>query len=205
MASTEIPRSPADAVARFCTEVFAPAPVSLVTLASVAWRFSASPLDALRWIALSVTFVAALPMGWLAWQVRRGNVTDIHVRRREQRGPIIALFLASWAIGVALLALLGAPHTLIATILAGFVTLLVAGAITLRWKVSIHVGVAAGVLAVFTILFGPWVLVALPLVPLLAWARVRTGDHTPLQTVVGAMVGAISSSLSFALIAALLW
>lgn len=205
MASTEIPRSPADAVARFCTEVFAPAPVSLVTLATVAWRFSASPLDALRWIALSVTFVAALPMGWLTWQVRRGNVTDIHVRRREQRGPIIALFLASWAIGVALLALLGAPPQLIATILAGFATLFVAGAITTRWKVSIHVGVAAGVIAVFAQLFGPPMLLLAPLVPLLAWARVRVRDHTVGQVVGGAAIGAISSSLSFALIAALLW
>ncbi len=204
MVHVKMAHTSGDQVARFCTALFAPAPVSLVTLSVVAWQFSATPLDALRWIALSVAFVAALPMGWLAWQVRRGRVTDIHVRRREQRGPIIALFLASWSVGVALLTTLGAPRALIVTILAGFVTLLIAGAITLWWKVSIHVGVAAGVLTVFTMLFGPWVLLLTPLVPLLAWARVRVSDHSPLQTVAGAIVGAISSGLSFALMSRLL-
>jgi len=75
--------------------------------------------------------------------------------------------------------------------------LVATGLITLRWKISLHVGVAAGVLTVFAILFGPGVLVAAPLIPVLGWARVTLGDHTPWQVVAGGFTGAVVSGAVF--------
>ncbi len=196
-------RSGSIAVARVLTEIFAPAPVGIVALVVVTWRFSPTLGAAMQWLGVSALFVVILPFTFLVGQVRRGRVTDIHVRRREQRLPIILIFLAAWLFLIALLATLGAPHELIALIGAGMATLVVIGAITLRWKISLHVGVAAGVLTVFTLLFGPQMVLLAVLIPLLGWARVVLGDHTLAQVAAGAAVGAMVSGSAFALIMAI--
>ncbi len=151
----------------------------------------------MKWLGVSALFVVILPFAFLVGQVRRGRVTDIHVRRREQRLPIILIFLAAWLFLIALLATLGAPHELIALIGAGMATLVVIGAITLRWKISLHVGVAAGVLTVFTLLFSLGMLALVPLLPLIGWARIELRDHTFFQVFAGALVGSVVSGGAF--------
>ncbi|MDQ2786004.1 MAG: hypothetical protein M3Y58_13495, partial [Chloroflexota bacterium] len=190
-------RSRRSAVSRMLTEIFAPAPVGIVALVVVAWRFSPTLGDAMKWLGMSALFVVILPFAFLIGQVRRGRVTDIHVRRREQRLPIILVFLSAWLVLIALLATLGAPHELIALIGAGMATLVVIGAITLRWKISLHVGVASGVLTVFTLLFGFGMLALVPLLPLIGWARIELRDHTFFQVFAGALVGSVVSGGAF--------
>lgn len=151
----------------------------------------------MKWVGVSAAFVVVLPLAYLLWRIWRGQVTDIHVRRRDQRLPVILAFLASWCVDVVTLILLGAPRPLVALIGTGMTALVATGLITLRWKISLHVGVAAGVLAVFAILFGPGVLLAAPLIPVLGWARVTLGDHTPWQVTAGACVGAVVSGVVF--------
>jgi len=190
-------RSRRSAVARVLTEIFAPAPVGIVALVVVAWRFSPTLGDAMKWLGVSALFVVILPFAFLIAQVRRGRVTDIHVRRREQRLPIILVFLGSWLVLIALLATLGAPHELVALLGAGITALVVTGAITFRWKISLHVGVASGVLTVFTLLFGPGMLALIPLLPLIGWARMELRDHTFFQVFAGALIGSVVSGSAF--------
>lgn len=190
-------RSRRIAVARVFTELFAPSPVGIVALIAIAWRFSPTLGDALRWLGLSALFVVIFPFAFLVGQVRRGRVTDIHVRRREQRLPIILVFLGAWLVLIALLATLGAPYELTALIVAGITALVVTGAITTRWKISLHVGVASGVLTVFTLLFGGGMLVLVPILPLIGWARIELRDHTFPQVVAGAVVGSVVSGGAF--------
>ena len=80
--------------------------------------------------------------------------------------------------------------------------LLVAMAVTfgLRWKVSIHATAAAGVAAVLTILFGPWLALTWPVAGAICWSRIRLGDHTAGQVVAGAAVGAIAISSVYLLL-----
>ena len=190
-------RSGSIAVARVLTEIFAPAPVGIVALVVVAWRFSPTLGDAMKWLGVSALFVVILPFAFLIAQVRRGRVTDIHVRRREQRLPIILVFLGSWLVLIALLATLGAPHELVALLGAGITALVVTGAITFRWKISLHVGVASGVLTVFTLLFGPGMLALVPLLPLIGWARMELRDHTFFQVFAGTLIGSVVSGSAF--------
>ncbi len=190
-------RSGSIAVARVLTEIFAPAPVGIVALVVVAWRFSPTLGDAMKWLGVSALFVVILPFAFLIAQVRRGRVTDIHVRRREQRLPIILVFLGSWLVLIALLVTLGAPHELVALLGAGITALVVTGAITFRWKISLHVGVASGVLTVFTLLFGPGMLALVPLLPLIGWARMELRDHTFFQVFAGALIGSVVSGSAF--------
>jgi membrane-associated phospholipid phosphatase len=69
--------------------------------------------------------------------------------------------------------------------------LAVAVAMTRFWKISIHTAVAAGTATSLVITFGPAMLATSVIVLATGWSRVRLRDHTPLQGIVGAFVGAV--------------
>jgi membrane-associated phospholipid phosphatase len=81
--------------------------------------------------------------------------------------------------------------------LAGLATALV---VTLWWKLSLHTAAAAGTVAVLVVTFGPALVLAVPMVGLVAWARVRLGDHTPAQTLAGAALGGLVATTVFILL-----
>lgn len=185
-------------LARIVTEVFAPTPMAMVALALVAWQTAQTPAQAVAWTAIGVVFAPLLPFLHLLRQVRRGVVTDHHVGRREQRPRVLLIALGSALAGLALFGLLSAPPGLIALLTAGTSALGAALLITLRWKISIHVGVVAGIATVSAILVSPLALLLVMLVPVVAWARVETDAHTPAQVVAGGLIGALVSGAVFA-------
>ena len=60
--------------------------------------------------------------------------------------------------------------------------------------------VVDGALTILTLVFGPAALILTPLVVLVAWARVAVHDHTPAQTVAGAVLGALVAASVFSLL-----
>lgn len=189
--------SPRTRAARWITDVLAPPPLAVVALLAVAWRTSHSAGDAIRWVMAGTIFASILPFLYLLRKVRRGTVTDRNVRIRVQRPPVILAFLTGGLAALAVLARFGAPREMLAMVGAGVVSNVVALAITLFWKISIHTGVVAGVVTVFTLVFGPRALVLVPLVPLVGWARVELRDHTAAQVIGGALVGTVVSGSAF--------
>jgi membrane-associated phospholipid phosphatase len=72
--------------------------------------------------------------------------------------------------------------------------------VTAFWKISIHT-TAISALSIFLVaLFGWQVSLTLLMVPLVAWARVRTHSHTLRQTIGGALVGAVFMLVVFSFI-----
>lgn len=191
---------PRDRLARALTEAFAPTPVAIVALSLIAWHSTESSGAAIRWALLAGVFAPVVPRVYLAWQVRRGAVTDVHVHRREQRPRVLLISTLCVGAGVALLAALGAPPALIATLAAAMIGLGVALAITLVWKISLHVGILAGVVVALTQLVGPPMLALAPLVPAVAWARVQLRAHTPAQVLAGGAIGALVTIAALSLL-----
>lgn len=177
------------------TQVLAPAPLAIFAVAIVAWRTAQTPIQALAWRTIGVPFAPLLPFLYLICEVRQGVVTDHQVQLRERLPRLLLIVLASGRLGLVLLATLGALAARVALLAAGTTALGVALPITLHWKISVHVGAVAGIIAVCAILLGP---AALPLVPLVAWARVEAGAHTPAQTIMGGLIGALVSGGVFA-------
>ncbi len=185
--------------AKIITEIFAPVPSGLVVVAFIAWHFAPTRSEAIRGATLGVVLALLLPFSYLLRQVRRGHITDHHVGLRTQRPRILLVFFLGVLATLAMLIAVGSPPELIALIGASLVGLVVALAITFFWKISIHAGVAAGIITVFVVLFGPWMLLIAPLVLAVGWARVRLGDHTAAQVVAGTVIGALISGLAFSL------
>ncbi len=161
------------------------------------WHSAATALEAAQWAALAILFTSVLPFAFILFGVRRQRLSDHHVGVREQRPLPLLVALASVLVGLVLLARSGAPADVVALVGAGLAGLVVAIVITLFWKISIHVAVAAGTVVVLCLLFGPALLVLAPLIALSAWARVELRDHTPAQVAAGAAVGAAVAGMVF--------
>jgi membrane-associated phospholipid phosphatase len=176
-------------MARLVTEVMSPA-VPVVVVIFIVAVHSAGAVRGLLLGLVAAFFSAGFPYGVVLIGVRRGRLTDHHISRREQRPRMMAIALASLAAGLLLLFWLDAPRALFALVASMVAGLAVTLAVTSFWKISIHAAVAAGTVASLAILVSPWWLLLAPLVALIGWARVEIRDHTPVQVLVGAAVGA---------------
>lgn len=135
---------------------------------------------------------------WAALEVmrRKGIVSDVHVTRREQRKPVFAAAAVSIVVGIVVLLIAGAPPVVLvesASILAGLVVVAI---LSLRWKVSVHATMAAYAacrLAPFVPVVG--IPLAVFFVVLVAWSRLKPGEHTPDQVLLGTSLGAALSLL----------
>ena len=190
-----------DRVARVVTEVLAPSVLVTVLPLVVAWQATRAVGPALGWGLLVALTSSVLPMAVIVWGARSGRWDGHHVRDRKGRlVPFLTLIVLS-SIGLALLMVLGAPWMLVALDVTMVAALVITGAITMWWKVSMHAAVAAGATAVLVVLHGPaWLLSSL-VVAVISWSRVRLGDHTAAQVVGGSVVGVAVVGGLFAVLA----
>ncbi len=178
-------------LARVVTELTAPAPMLLALLLAVGAASSSSVVAGLGWGATAALFFSIAPFIGIVAAVLRGRLTDHHVTVRQQRPLVIVLSLASFVAGLVLLDRLGAPEQLVAVMGALLAAAVVGLLITLVWKISMHMAVAGCAAAVLPMVVGPIAAVVWPALVGIAWSRIRLRDHTPAQTVAGAIIGAL--------------
>jgi membrane-associated phospholipid phosphatase len=69
--------------------------------------------------------------------------------------------------------------------------------ITFYWKISLHTSWITTIVITFNVLLGPWMLLLLPLIPIIGWARVRVKRHTTPQVIMGAGISSIICFLGY--------
>ncbi|MER6319918.1 hypothetical protein ABT237_40160 [Streptomyces sp. NPDC001581] len=157
-------------------------------------------LAGIGWGLVGCLFAAGIPLAFIKYGIRRGRWADRHVGQRRQRIIVMAFIIASVATGTALLWAFGAPRTMIALIAAMLSTLAALLAVTPAWKISVHAAVSSGSVAMLALTYGPWALLAYPVVAVVGWSRVELKDHTLGQALVGAAVGGAVAAGTFALV-----
>lgn len=182
---------PAWRAARLVSDVFSPPWVMIGTLTVVALVVSPSIMSALKWAAVTGVFTAVLPYAFVIVGVRLGRLGDRNLRARDQRLVPVLFGLFTGLVGLGVLVHLGAPRAIIAATLAPIASMPPFLAINYAWtKLSIHTGCMVGATAVLTSILGPSVLVvALPLICLTGWSRLRLQHHTLGQVLLGGIVG----------------
>jgi membrane-associated phospholipid phosphatase len=183
-------------LARAVTELLAPANLAVTQLLLVSWHSTPGPAG-LGWGLLAATFCGLLPYGIVIAGVRRRRWTDRHLRARQQRPTPLLAAIVSVVAGLVALVALDAPRQLVALVVAMLTGLATTLLVTLWWKLSVHTAAAAGTVAILALTFGPALTLALPTVALVAWSRVRLGDHTPAQTLAGAALGGLVATTVF--------
>ncbi|MGW9715147.1 hypothetical protein ACWGUJ_29190 [Streptomyces albidoflavus] len=184
--------SPERRSARLITEVLAPANLVITILVVIGWH-STNSLSGAGWGLLAGLFCGGLPIAFIIAGARRGHWTDKHVKVRSQRWIPLGATLASVLVGTALLALLDAPQDVIALVFAMIAGLLLTMLVTIWWKVSVHTAVASGVASILAVAVSPWALLGYAVVAAIAWSRASLRDHTPAQTIAGAVLGAVAA------------
>jgi membrane-associated phospholipid phosphatase len=179
-------RSP---VADLLGRVLSPLVVVPAFLTWVSWTTSATPGAAAGWAAATTGLIVGVPFGALLLMRLVGRVSDAQVVSRRERPALLAVAVLATVGAAVLVQVQGAPPGLRHVVLAMTALLAVLAALT-RWKPSFHAAVTAAVLldiAMADVVIG--LLGAMTALPLVAWARIRAGRHTPAQVVVGAVLG----------------
>lgn len=179
-----------------------------VAFALLEAHFGAPGLEVLSTFVITTVFFCLVPLFYILGLVRRGRAESLEVRQRDRRlGPFL-VSLVSYAIGATLLGLTvdGPARPLILAFAAIYpVNTVALMLINLHWKISLHMaGLAAFVGVLLFAALTVWrdlpadieaaltLATVAPLVlllPLLMWARVRVGAHTPGQVIAGAAFG----------------
>ncbi|WP_329379580.1 hypothetical protein OG625_13205 [Streptomyces sp. NBC_01351] len=190
--------TPRQKAARILTDALAPANLVVGLLLLIGWHSTLS-WAGLGWGLLGALFCGVVPIGIIVLGVRRGALTDQHIRVRRQRVVPMALSLLSVAAGITLLRVLGAPADVFALVVAMLVGLVSSLLVTVGWQISIHMSVAGGTVMILLLVFGAPVLPAALLAAAVGWSRLVLKAHTPAQLLAGAALGG-TAALTFALL-----
>ncbi len=137
------------------------------------------------WIFLLVFFVGLL-LG-----IEKGYFSDLDVSKRSQR-PLLFTF----AIGLSLfyivfLYFLKAPGILFIALFGLIFSLILMELVNRVTKASVHVATVSAFATSLVLSFGSFYILSFILVPLVAWARIKTHNHTKQQTLIGAVLGVL--------------
>ncbi len=176
--------------------------VSDVVSPPVVWTVLAFPLAlANEAVAQSSAITAAtlygfvvcwLPVMFIGWMVKRGHITDIHMKVRRQRILPFGMSLMCSAGGLGLLYLLKASTVLLLFGVAALVALALMAVVTIFWQISIHAMSITSAVTVVALVFGMGAALWLvPLVPVVGAARLNLKRHTTAQLVAGGIVGTL--------------
>ncbi len=178
-------------IAERVSDLFSP-PVLSGGLAVLLTRLTTPTwVAALSWSSLYVVVADLLPLAYLLRLLRKGSVSDLHVRVRVERvRPLIAT-VACMGLALFTALLFSAPLTLRVFLGLSLVEGVVLTIVTLVWQISFHAAAAASLVAASGVIYG--LTIALVLVPILlvvAWARLHLKRHTVAQIAAGILVAA---------------
>ena len=152
-----------------------------------------------RLIAIVGTFIftGLMPAAPILLMMRKGEVSDLFISKREQRTmPYLFSFLSYAFWTLFLLRVLKLPMFMVAIGIGTTLSILIITLINLKWKISAHLsgigGLTGGVFGVcYRMAYNPvWLFVLiLAISALVAIARMELKAHTPFQTLAGFTLG----------------
>jgi hypothetical protein len=154
----------------------------------------------LLWAILCIFLTSGISLLYLVYLTRSGKVSDPRaISRVERIGPlrvVAALHVAAFVI----FTLFGGPAELRAALLSYALATLGFVLVTPFSNLSLHTAGVSGAAVCLAYVFGAWGLPAFALLPLVFWARLELGRHTPFELALGAIVGGGGTWISFSLV-----
>lgn len=190
--------SPESKWARVISNLLSPPVVWALLAFPMAYQEADTSGHAILWAMLYGLLVCWMPVLYIAWNVRNGNITDLHMQvRRERIRPFIVTLLCT-ALAFAVLVAIGAPRLMPMFALFTLIQLALMTLITFVWQISMHaMSITGAVIATGALYGAPIALVMSPLVLVVGAARYKLRRHTLAQLVAGGAVGACMTALLF--------
>ena len=155
--------------------------------------------DIWKWFALGGTFLftAILPATPILMMMRKGQIRDLYISKREQRTfPYLFSLLAYIFWTVFMWRVLQVPFFIVAMGIGSVLSIIIITLINMKWKISAHLsgigGLTGGVFAFcYVMAVNPvWLMILMLVISALtALSRIELKAHTPAQTLAGFTVG----------------
>lgn len=185
-------------LAQFVSTIFSPYIVAVLAIIVVSFAATPGISAALIWTVTIVTMMVVPTLAYVWYQVRKGKITDLHVRVRSERHKVYAVAMISLLSVLVVLWYFDGPIELLALFISVLVDNAISFIINTRWKISLHAAGMGGANVVMYLLLGSvagfiWLVLSL----LVMWSRVETHSHTTLQTIAGYLLAALVALVVF--------
>ena len=151
---------------------------------------------AFQFASLFVVSICVAPMLFVAYKVRNGKISDMHMRESNERYIPYSIAIVGGILTGLVYLRYDADPVLLLVALVSIVELSIMLAATFYMKVSLHAMALSSVIAATTLLFGfTQGLLFMPLLLLVALARLVLRRHTTLQIMAGVLIGVLTPLL----------
>jgi hypothetical protein len=184
-------------LANLISNGLSPLVISLLIIAILSFHTAESLADGFKWLFLVAGLVVLPVLAISLYLVKTGRMDSLFSNRRHQRHRIYVIGLFFDVVCIWMLTALNAPVIIIAGLVGGLASVVSFAFINLWWKISVHSSAAAAFVSVLFVLYGWWAVFALPLLPLMWWARVNLAQHTLSQVIAGSLLSTIIVLITF--------
>jgi membrane-associated phospholipid phosphatase len=175
-------------IARIISNVFNPFLVLLPMPYFLVDKVANNDVYAFKWAMFSYVFMSIVGL-FVVFGVILGIFSDMDVSKREER-PLLFAFIGIVSIlYLVFLIIFNAPKVLLLAIFALSLGLVLLAIVNSKIKASAHVATMSSIISSVAIIYGGVFLFAFSLIPIIAWARVKTKRHTPLEAITGSILG----------------
>lgn len=154
-------------------------------------------IEAINWAFLCFLFGTVVPYLYIWFLYKKKKINDIHISEKEDRIKPLVVSCISYIIFFIILYILEGPLFLKSIFAVIIVSTIILTIITYFWKICLHASGMTFMVITLIILFGKWMLLMIPLIPLIGWARVRIKKHTVNQVILGTGITAITTFLIY--------
>lgn len=140
------------------------------------------------WEIVSFIFILVVSV-FILIGVEEKIFSDFDISKRRQRPLLFTFAIGLSAIYIVFLYFLKAPSVLFIVAFTLILGLIIFEAVNRITKASIHVGTVSAFATSVSLVYGGLFYLTLFLIPLVAWARIKTHNHTKKQTIIGGSLG----------------
>ncbi len=178
--------------ARVISNLLSPPMVWGILVFFIAFHFAENRVQGLMWALTYGILVCLMPILYIAWRVRNGKISDLHMKERQERIVPFAVSIGCAVLAWIVLRMMNAPSILPLIAAITLVELVVMLVITFAWQISMHaMSISVAVVATGIVFGATPALFVSPLLPIVGAARLRLHRHTLAQVIAGAIVGAL--------------
>ncbi|GAB4298892.1 MAG: hypothetical protein Kow0098_24710 [Ignavibacteriaceae bacterium] len=186
--------------ARIISTLFVPPSFTILLFTLFAFELETDPVKIFAVILTALTFGFGLLIIMFFYFRKKGKIADQDASVKEERTKPFLYAVVSYLAGLILLILFEANIIIIAFWFCYISNTLLVVLINRYWKISAHSMGASGALGALFFIYNLKALLILPLILLIAWARLYLKLHTPLQVAAGLVLGFTSTYLQIYLI-----
>ncbi len=185
--------------AHFISLFISPPVVWAIWILLIAQQFSRNPFEATFFASLFALTICVLPMAFVAYMVKAGRISDMHMRHSHERYIPYSIAIVGCLLTELLYLQFEANPVLVVVALVTIIELTIMLIGTFFSHISLHAMAMTSIISATTIIYGfHKSLIFIPLLLLVILARLALRRHTVGQIVVGALIGTCTPLLVIA-------